>query len=78
MVAYGSIFHDIGKIGIEDEIINSPKALSSKEYEKVKEHSKLGFDILYDLKDSYEEKIIYEWAIIARWHHERIDGSGYP
>jgi putative nucleotidyltransferase with HDIG domain len=64
--------HDIGKIGIPDDILLKPGKLTVEEYEKIKEHPDLGADIVGKLGmwDREQE--------IIRCHHERFDGSGYP
>jgi len=66
--------HDIGKIGIPDSILLKPARLTEEEYEKMKKHTLMGYEIL---KDS-SSKILKEAAIISLTHHERWDGSGYP
>ena len=66
--------HDIGKIGIPDRILNKPGALTKNEFDCVKTHTTIGYDILK--KSNY--KIMKMAAIIALNHHERWDGSGYP
>lgn len=69
---FASLLHDIGKIGISSEVLNKEGKLTTEEYEMIKRHPKIAFDILEDvefLKESRE--IIYQ-------HHERIDGNGYP
>lgn len=71
-IYYIALLHDIGKIGIDDRIINKPGRLTEEEYQCMKEHSKIGADIL---------KNIYEMPSLsagAHWHHERYDGKGYP
>lgn len=69
---YAGLLHDIGKIGVPDEIINKPSRLTSEEFELVKSHPAIGGDILKTITSVQE---IYQ---AARWHHERYDGSGYP
>ncbi len=64
-------FHDIGKVYIEDCILNKPAALSKEEFDEIKKHVELGQELI--LK-SFDPEI---YAIILQ-HHERIDGSGYP
>lgn len=64
--------HDIGKIGMPDEILNKPGALSVEEYEIVKRHPVIGESIIKDLGLGAEERAI------IRHHHERWDGKGYP
>jgi len=65
-----AILHDIGKLGISDEILNKPGALTKEEYDTVKHHPQQGKDILD--KTSYRD--ISDWIL---YHHERIDGKGY-
>lgn len=64
--------HDIGKIGMPDEILNKPGALTKEEYEIVKRHPVIGESIIKDLGLGTEERAI------IRHHHERWDGTGYP
>lgn len=71
-VYYMGLLHDIGKIGVPDEIINKPTKLSDEEYSIIKLHPILGHDILIEIKSKPE------LSIGARWHHERYDGKGYP
>jgi PAS domain S-box-containing protein len=66
--------HDIGKIGIPDHILNKPGALTREEFECIKTHTTIGYDIL---KKS-NHKIMKMAGIIALSHHERWDGTGYP
>lgn len=66
------LMHDIGKIGIPDQILNKPGRLTSDEYSIVKRHSETGAEILCEI-DSF-----WEIADIVRYHHERYDGQGYP
>lgn len=66
--------HDIGKIGIEDNILNKKGKLTASEYERIKEHTTIGYNLL---KGS-EDKLLKIASIIAFEHHENWDGSGYP
>lgn len=66
--------HDIGKIGIPDHVLLKPGKLGPDEWELMKEHSQIGYEILRDSRSKY----ITLGAQIARYHHERYDGSGYP
>ncbi len=66
--------HDVGKLGIPDKILNKPDKLDDDEWEIMKTHSDMGYQIL---KNS-QRSIIVAGAMIARDHHERWDGSGYP
>lgn len=69
-----SPMHDIGKIGIPDAILLKPGKLDSDEYDIMKTHSSIGYDIL---KNS-TRPLLQAAAIIANEHHEKWDGSGYP
>ena len=71
-VYYMGLLHDIGKIGVPNEIINKPFRLSDAEYDIIKTHPGIGYDILSEIKSNPE------LAKGARWHHERYDGRGYP
>lgn len=64
--------HDIGKIGIADNIINKPGKLTDEEYAVIKTHPEIGYDILKNMNE------IRNIECGARWHHERFDGKGYP
>jgi putative two-component system response regulator len=68
----GASLHDIGKISVPDAILNKPGPLSPEEYEAVKMHPVQGVQIVESL-DSVRDVIP-----IVRWHHERMDGTGYP
>ncbi|SCY90726.1 HD domain-containing phosphohydrolase [Alkaliphilus peptidifermentans] len=73
--------HDIGKVAIPDNILNKPGKLTPEEWQIMKGHASIGADLLVGLKDSLQifNKNFFEIAIyIARYHHERWDGSGYP
>ncbi|WP_459195382.1 HD-GYP domain-containing protein [Wukongibacter baidiensis] len=67
-----SILHDIGKVFVDDEILNKPSKLTKSEYDMIKTHSKKGFEAIDNIKrvDNTAEIILY--------HHERYDGLGYP
>jgi diguanylate cyclase (GGDEF)-like protein/PAS domain S-box-containing protein len=71
-LATAAMFHDIGKISLPDEILNKPGKLTDEEYEIIKTHTSVGYDIL-NTADEYSEL-----AIHASSHHERYDGNGYP
>ncbi|MCK5480732.1 MAG: HD-GYP domain-containing protein [Gammaproteobacteria bacterium] len=68
----GAMLHDLGKIGIPDNILKKPGALDDVELERIREHPKLTSDILAPLETSNH------FSDIARSHHERWDGNGYP
>lgn len=69
----GAIFHDIGKVFIEEEILKKKGKLTDKEFKSIQDHPKLGFD--YIRKQTDLSSVI---AHCAYQHHERLDGSGYP
>jgi len=69
-----SPMHDIGKVGIPDAILNAPRKLTNEEFEVMKTHAQLGYDML---KHS-TKPILQAAAIVAGQHHEKYDGSGYP
>ncbi|AXX95257.1 PAS domain S-box protein [Arcobacter ellisii] len=69
-----SPMHDIGKVGIPDSILKKPGKLTPDEFDFMKEHSIIGYNIL---KDSNRD-ILKTAAIVAKEHHERYDGTGYP
>ncbi len=66
------LLHDVGKIGVPDEVINKPGRLTDEEFAKIKKHPKIGGKILGNIKE------MPELAAGAKWHHERYDGKGYP
>ena len=71
-VYYMGLLHDIGKIGIPNAIINKTSKLTDEEYDKIKQHPIYGYEILSQIQS------MPELSIGARYHHERIDGKGYP
>jgi putative two-component system response regulator len=68
----GALLHDIGKIGIADSILKSPNKLTAEEYDAIKRHPEVGRDICKDLSG------VRGSLDIILYHHERLDGSGYP
>lgn len=78
MIATASAFHDIGKIGIDEKILNKPGKLTPEEFEQIKQHTLIGASML-DKMDRYKDEPLIKIAYqICRWHHERYDGRGYP
>jgi PAS domain S-box-containing protein len=69
-----SPMHDIGKVGIPDDILNKPGALTQNEWDIMKRHAEIGYELF---KDS-SKPLLQTAAIIAYEHHEKYDGSGYP
>ena len=66
------LMHDIGKIGVSEEIINKTSRLTDEEFAQIKKHTVIGYDILSSITE------MPGLASGARSHHERYDGSGYP
>jgi len=71
-IRIASLIHDIGKIGLPTEILSKPTKLSDLEFRLIKEHPRIGYDILKSIDFSYPV------AEIVLQHHERLNGSGYP
>ena len=78
MIPLASALHDIGKIGIDEKVLNKPGRLTPEEFEVMKTHSMLGAQMLHDLDNFAEQPLLQTAYEIARWHHERWDGRGYP
>lgn len=74
LVGIASSLHDVGKIAINDNILNKPAKLTSEEFEHMREHAQYGYDMLKNSK----REIFQTASIIALSHHEKYDGSGYP
>jgi putative nucleotidyltransferase with HDIG domain len=72
MAHLAGLLHDIGKIGVRGSILNKTAPLDDEEYEAMKEHARIGAEILAEV-DAYAEISTY-----VRYHHERMDGRGYP
>ena len=73
-----SALHDIGKIGIDEKILNKPGKLTPEEFEIMKSHTLIGAAMLNDLNTYKDEMLMKVSYQICRWHHERYDGRGYP
>lgn len=72
VIGQGALLHDIGKIGIPDEILLKPGELSSTEWELMRQHTQIGHEILNRVP------LLNDVADIVLTHHERFDGTGYP
>ncbi len=70
-IRYAAILHDIGKIGISDSIITKTSRLTEDEYKEIKKHTEIGYDIVND------SGFFSEIRDLIRYHHEKIDGTGY-
>jgi PAS domain S-box-containing protein len=74
-----SPLHDLGKVGIRDYILQKPDKLTSEEFEKMKDHAEIGARALRMAGEMiHRESIFSIGEMIARFHHEKWDGSGYP
>ncbi|MDO4967048.1 MAG: HD-GYP domain-containing protein [Lachnospiraceae bacterium] len=69
---YEALLHDIGKIGVPDAILNKPSKLTDMEFDLIKSHTVVGADILKNMV------AVPNATEVARYHHERFDGKGYP
>jgi len=71
-IRMSSMIHDLGKIALPSEILSKPGRLTTSEFELIKTHSQIGYNILKDIE--------FPWPLaeIILQHHERMDGSGYP
>lgn len=78
LISTASSLHDIGKISIDDKILNKPGRLTAEEFEVIKTHSIIGAEMLKDLHNTHNYPLFDKAYEICRWHHERYDGKGYP
>jgi len=69
-----SLIHDIGKIGIKENILTKPAKLTEEEYRSIKEHPNIGFQMIQHITPFHKNGILD----IVLYHHERYDGKGYP
>ena len=70
-IKYGATLHDIGKIGVRDSIIAKPEKLTETEYAEIKTHTEIGYDIIS------ETGFFGDIRDLIRYHHEKMDGTGY-
>lgn len=73
-IEIGALMHDIGKIGVRDEILQKEDKLTGDEFEEMKQHTVIGEQILVPLKHEMMDLP----RKIVRWHHEQMNGTGYP
>lgn len=74
LLSLGAQFHDLGKIGIPDQILRKPASFEATEWECMKQHAVIGERIILAIGDDKSPDV----ARIVRHHHENFDGSGYP
>ena len=77
-IPLAAALHDIGKIAIDEKILNKPGRLTPEEFELIKPHTVQGAEMLSRLQNFNHEPLLQTAYSIARWHHERWDGRGYP
>lgn len=78
-ISTASALHDIGKISVDEKILNKPGKLTEDEFEKIKMHPVVADKMLEDLSIYDDDSSLIKTAReICRWHHERFDGKGYP
>lgn len=77
-ISLAASLHDIGKIAIDEKILNKPGRLTPEEFEIMKTHSAVGAQMLENLPDYQDTNLVRTAWEICRWHHERYDGRGYP
>lgn len=73
-IVKASTLHDVGKVGIPDEILHMPGKLTIEQFEAMKQHARMGFEML----NGSVVQVLDMAAIIALTHHEKFDGTGYP
>ena len=78
IISTAAALHDIGKIAIDEKILNKPGRLTPEEFRVIKTHTVKGADMLAQLPAFREEPLVKAAYAICRWHHERYDGAGYP
>jgi putative nucleotidyltransferase with HDIG domain len=72
LLKLAALLHDIGKLAIPDHILMKPGRLTDEEFDVIRQHPAIGYELLKDLPE------VHDILPIVRWHHERIDGKGYP
>ncbi|MGM0425250.1 MAG: HD-GYP domain-containing protein [Thermodesulfobacteriota bacterium] len=78
-IYHAAPLHDIGKVGISDNILLKPGKLTAEEFEIIKTHTLIGANTLQGVQDDYPNNAFINMGVdIARFHHEKWDGSGYP
>ncbi len=78
MISTASALHDIGKISIDEKILNKPGRFTEEEFAIMKTHSMTGAEMLENLPIHQDDPLVKVAYDICRWHHERWDGRGYP
>jgi HD-GYP domain-containing protein (c-di-GMP phosphodiesterase class II) len=71
-VRASATLHDVGKIGVDDQVLRKPGVLTDEEFEQMKRHTIIGFEIVRQVQQ------LADTLPGIRWHHESLDGTGYP
>src|SRR5438128_4605552 len=72
-ITVGGYLHDIGKLTVDRSIINNPRPLTDREFKELNKHAATGYEILSHISHPWDEI-----AFMAKCHHEKVDGTGYP
>lgn len=78
LIQKASLYHDIGKAEIPNSILDKPGKLTDAEFVLMRKHSEIGANYIEKLEDKSVDPLLKMACEIARWHHERYDGHGYP
>ena len=78
-VSMSSILHDIGKVGIQDEILLKPGRLTDEEFREIQKHPEYGAAVIREIEKNIQGRSLYTLGEeVAASHHEKWDGTGYP
>lgn len=79
LVIRSAPMHDLGKIGVDDAVLRKQARFTDEEYEKMKEHSEIGYHMVKEILSDVEDPDFVRVAEnVAHYHHEKMDGTGYP
>ncbi len=78
MIPTVAALHDVGKISIPYHVLNKPGRFTEEEFNLMKTHTTIGYDMLTELPAYQKDPLIRMAGQVCRWHHERYDGKGYP
>jgi putative nucleotidyltransferase with HDIG domain len=73
VLGLGALLHDVGKTKVDQNLLAAPRQLNNEEFEEIKRHTIIGFEILKECKFAHRDI-----SLAALEHHEKMDGSGYP
>lgn len=79
LVVRSAPMHDLGKIGVDDAVLRKQGKFTDEEYEKMKKHAEIGARMVKEILTDVEEEQFVKIAInVAHYHHEKVNGRGYP